>query len=313
MKPYYTDSHVTIYHGDCREVMASLSGVDIVVTDPPFGVRSEAWDNMESCEYAAFSALWIAFARRLADRLLAFSSVENFQTVNSLVRLLYPSVRPLVWDKPWGSQYGGSSRDGVWFAHEHVLYGSPGYARGRGLDVATAIREAREAKGLSRGSVDIALRGKRTGLCYRWEEAACLPTTEQAEGLVKLLGLPPSFVYAVVDAAIGTERPTRRDVFSYRTVTSGRHPCEKPLALMTNLIGAFSDPGEMILDPFMGSGTSLVAAKVMGRRAVGIEMEECYCEIAAKRLAQAVLPFVEGDGQRDGGEVQGAGMFDVTP
>jgi site-specific DNA-methyltransferase (adenine-specific) len=70
------------------------------------------------------------------------------------------------------------------------------------------------------------------------------------------------------------------------------HPCQKPLEVMTWLVGAVSDPGDLIVDPFMGSGTTLLAAKEVGRCAVGIELEERYCEIAAKRLAQEVLPGV---------------------
>lgn len=65
------------------------------------------------------------------------------------------------------------------------------------------------------------------------------------------------------------------------------HPTQKPLKLMRKLIGwAGGDP---VLDPFMGSGTTLRAAKDLGRRAIGIEIEERYCEIAAKRLAQETL------------------------
>ena len=69
------------------------------------------------------------------------------------------------------------------------------------------------------------------------------------------------------------------------------HETQKPEPLMRELVSMFTDPGELILDPFMGSGTTLVAAKRLGRRAIGIEREEKYCEIAAKRLAQGALPL----------------------
>jgi site-specific DNA-methyltransferase (adenine-specific) len=69
------------------------------------------------------------------------------------------------------------------------------------------------------------------------------------------------------------------------------HPCPKPLGLMRWLVARVSKPNETVLDPFMGSGTTLLAAKDMGHRAIGIEIEERYCEIAAKRLSQEVLPL----------------------
>lgn len=72
---------------------------------------------------------------------------------------------------------------------------------------------------------------------------------------------------------------------------SSEHPCPKPEEFMRWLVGRVSLPGQTVLDPFMGSGSTLRAAKDLGRRAIGIEIEERYCEIAVKRLAQGVLPL----------------------
>lgn len=69
------------------------------------------------------------------------------------------------------------------------------------------------------------------------------------------------------------------------------HPTVKPIALMAHFVGLHSQEGDTILDPFMGSGTTLRAAKDLHRKAIGIEIDERYCEIAANRLAQEVLPF----------------------
>jgi site-specific DNA-methyltransferase (adenine-specific) len=77
----------------------------------------------------------------------------------------------------------------------------------------------------------------------------------------------------------------------YSTATSEKngHPCPKPLLWMKWAISLGTKAEETIIDPFMGSGTTLRAAKDLGRKAIGIELEEKYCEIAAKRMAQEVL------------------------
>jgi site-specific DNA-methyltransferase (adenine-specific) len=67
------------------------------------------------------------------------------------------------------------------------------------------------------------------------------------------------------------------------------HPTAKPLPLVAKWVRWFTDPGDVVLDPFAGSGTTLRAAKDEGRKAIGVELDERYCELAAKRLAQDTL------------------------
>ena len=90
-------------------------------------------------------------------------------------------------------------------------------------------------------------------------------------------------------------RPT---LFTHATPPDKRavpgHPCPKPEPVMRWAVSRTTDTDDLILDPFMGSGTTLVAAALEGRKAIGIEIEERYCEIAAKRLAQGVLNFGPG-------------------
>ncbi|MEO1223337.1 MAG: site-specific DNA-methyltransferase [Pseudomonadota bacterium] len=81
----------------------------------------------------------------------------------------------------------------------------------------------------------------------------------------------------------------KRGIYTYcvNTGRHGGHPTEKPLPLMSELLSDFTQPGQTILDPFMGSGTTGVACARMGRRFIGIEIDENYFDIACQRIAEA--------------------------
>jgi adenine-specific DNA-methyltransferase len=83
------------------------------------------------------------------------------------------------------------------------------------------------------------------------------------------------------------------DVWNFPTVAyyPGKHPCEKPIAMMEHIIRTSSRPGAVVLDCFMGSGSTLVAAQNLGRDAIGIELNESYIEQARRRLGQTMLPL----------------------
>jgi site-specific DNA-methyltransferase (adenine-specific) len=113
----------------------------------------------------------------------------------------------------------------------------------------------------------------------------------------KMFGSPFELIWAS-----GADRPGKMYRIQHGGVVnadganrSRLHPTQKPETLMRRIISDWSSPG-VILDPFMGSGTTLRAAKDLGRRAIGIEIKERYCEIAARRLGQEVLDLWSEEG-----------------
>ena len=102
-------------------------------------------------------------------------------------------------------------------------------------------------------------------------------------------------IYAYETGAwFGDDNPRRCNVFIADSLRYGQpdkngHPTQKPIALMRWLNASIARPDKTVIDPFLGSGTTLRACKDLGRRGIGIEIEERYCEIAARRLEQGVL------------------------
>lgn len=210
MKPYYQDSAVTIYHGDCREIVPTLGRFDLLLTDPPYGIGYEASRYQNS----VFSGV-----------------IHGDDTAFDPTFMLHLAGDAIIW--------GGNN-----FAHL-----------------------------LPRGGWLV------------WDKRC----SERAD---KILGSPFELAWCSKATRYKIARILHGGAVNADGTGRRQHPTQKPLELMTWCITLTGDSAQTILDPFAGSGTTGRAAKDLGRKAVLIEREERYCEIAAKRMSQEVLAFV---------------------
>ena len=205
MTPYYQDDAVTIYHADCREILPQLEPVDLVLTDPPYGIGyannpifgkygnhiSQKWDNQRP-------------------------------DINVILFALNLGVSKILWGGNYYADFLPISR--CWLS---------------------------------------------------WFKPDAPPSIGDFEL-----------------AWTNLDKPSQQISHSIAATNGERlgHVTQKPLRVISWAINNVKI-AQTILDPFMGSGTTLRAAKDLGRKAIGIEIEEKYCEIAAKRMAQEVLPL----------------------
>jgi len=224
MKPYYEHAGITIYHGDCREILPSLSCVDFVLADPPYGIKERTM-------------------RASAGR----KSVSNsFKFVDSRD---WPPVHGD--DEPFSPAHLlGFAKVILWGAN-HYCDRLPGSSR-------WLIWDKREETG-SDDNADCEIAWTNLGGPARLHR-------QLWRGICKRGSENVSAGYAI------------------------EHPTQKPIALMKWCIAQAGFP-PCVCDPYFGSGTTLRAAKDLGLRAIGIEIEERYCEIAVERLSQEVLQF----------------------
>lgn len=291
--------NATLYLGDALEIIPKLPQVDVVITDPPYGVLSEEWDAMDARQLARFTMQWASMVAATADTLVTFFGEKTRPVVSPVLQMLYPEVRQLIWNK----QGGEIAENKFFYAFESIYLCHQGetweVCEPKTMAVAAMITAARKAASLSKGGVDMLIRGKKTGLCYRWEEAACLPTPEQAEKLKAHLPLGADFDTALQSAYADKERALMAaktkavenaaratDVLTFSPPTRKVHPCEKPVPLIERLIDAVPK-SQTVADVFMGSGSTGIACANMGRRFIGIERDPKYFRLACERIAAA--------------------------
>jgi DNA modification methylase len=212
--PYYADDSVTIYHGDCREILPTLTG-DALVTDPPYGIAwgRATWPD-DPTAYPELMRWLVAEGQRLGGWCFVFQAMKNVGHFHEWFPdgwRIFAACKNFAQVRPTG----------VWHSWDPVVFWNSG------------------------------------------------PNSGPNSGNVNR------------DYHVGNVA----GVFGERM----DHPSPRPLDTMRHLVQLAVPIGGVVIDPFVGSGTTLVAAKWADRRAIGIEIEERYCEIAARRCSQEVL------------------------
>ena len=260
MTPYYGPvDGITIYCGDCLDVLPTLSVVEHVITDPPYSAMVHKQPR--------------AGTRRLrggepstlnAPSNLRRESEFGFDCITDEMRACVSHWMSVL-ARRWVLVFSDVESCSDW---RHELDTARGYDGGAALEY---VRTGAWIK--VNGTPQFT--GDRPGVGF---EAI---TICHASGRKRWNGggLP-----AVWSCPIVLNRGGKNPRL---------HPTQKPESLMAALVSAFTDPGETILDPFMGSGTTLVAAKRLGRKAIGIEREEKHCATAVERLRQRALPLFD--------------------
>jgi site-specific DNA-methyltransferase (adenine-specific) len=247
VKPYFESSHAILFHGRCEEVLPELVGVaDLVFTDPPYGMTDLSWDCV-----VPMSALWPLLDGATTERAAYIFTAS--QPFTSAVVLSRPSWfrTEWIWKKNAGSNFATTK----WHPmkeHESIL------VFGRDAKVTyNAIKEPR-SRPIKAGYTNTSNTGKRKAYS----------------------GVSHNAGFTVTDGDMRV--PSSVQCWNRER---GLHPNQKPLALCEYFIRTYSNQGDVVLDPFAGSGSTLAAAQQCGRFAFGIEEDETYCEVIAKRLA----------------------------
>ena len=244
IKPERLSDAVTLYEGDCLDVLPTLTGVDAVVTDPPYGTTSNKWDVPFD-----LSAWWKSI-RRICRGAMVMTASQPF-TSKMVVSNLDEFRHEWIWQKNAGSNFANTVREPM-KEHESVLV----FAAGKW--VYNPQMQERAASGLSR--VKTPVRFESSSDNYREFERV-------ETKLMPELRVPSSV------QKFNRER--------------GLHPTQKPIDLFRYLIRTYTNPGDVLLDSFAGSGTAGMAAEVEGRRAILIEKDPHYCDIIRRRIADA--------------------------
>jgi len=248
---YYSDKYTAIACGDCLEIMPEL--------EPPVDmILCDLPYGTTACSWDTvipFEPLWKQYKRLIKDNgaivLTASQPFTSALVMSNIEMFRYEWI----WDKKNPTNFASANKIPLKYHENIVVF----YKK-------SVIYNPIKWKGNQNHG-----QGKSEG------------ATRKTMGAKTMKRAPDDFS--------GMKFPRSIIEFSKNSSQCGLHPTQKPVALFEYLIKTYTNEGDTVLDNCMGSGTTLVAAKQLNRKAIGIEIREKYCEIAVKRLLQMPIEF----------------------
>lgn len=248
--PYYNKKGITIYLGDCLEIMPELEPVDLVLCDLPYGITACKWDTV-----IPLNPLWIQYKRLIKNnRAIVLTASQPFTSM-----LIMSNLEMFKYEWVWNKTKAGNfiqAKNMPLKLHENIIIFSNGVVIHKGQSKKRMLYNPQGVKIVDRNYIRPRV--------YDSEHHFKRPSHKTARKIIQE-AFPSS-------------------VIKINSVHNPPHPTQKPVALFEYLIKTYTNPGNLVLDNCMGSGTTLVAAKQLNRKAIGIEIEERYCEIAVERI-----------------------------
>lgn len=244
--------NATLYCGDCLEVMPVLPPVDMVFTSPPYAEQRDYGDSPGFC--------W-ENARLFMDSLPAVGRTQTFVNCG-----LIHKGSPVEY---WRSMFDGRLRWFAWYVW-HQGFGLQGDWGGRLAPAFEFVFHFCDSPRQPNKTKPCVSRGRKiSNTALTKKDGSSSKATGAGE---------PVSATRIPDSVVSINREMRRDY---------DHPARFPVAFPSEFVSAYSDIGEHVLDPFMGSGTTGVACMNLGRKFIGIEIEPKYFDIACERIDQA--------------------------
>ena len=312
-----------IYLGDSLELMKDIAdkSIDCVITDPPYNIKKAEWDNWKTKEnYIEWCGQWLIECQRVLKDNGSFYFFHNDMVQIAMLMEWIRKNTKFVFKQfiVWNKKFSGVKNEGFLQGFnevemlrnyqqmaEYCLFYT--FQDETGLTTVMLdtnnfsklrqyFKEYQEALGLNKKQI-IETVGQRADHCFRWGSSQWdLPTKETYLELEKL-PLKYAFVrreyedlrreYEDLRYTFNNQK-THHSVWNYAIAKKEGHITPKPVDLIENILLHSSNENNLILDPFVGSGTTAVACIKTNRNFIGIEKDETYFKIAQKRIDEAI-------------------------